>query len=386
MRALVVIAGATLMLNTPVLAAAVASQASGASTTAKSTIAKVATVAATAPTTHAGAPTRSGLLLVRQQHSRAVKHVKAPAVSARKRVSFRRASFTPPRLSMGALHGLKNTDDPLALKSSAALVLDQDTGEVLFSKNDRAVLPVASLTKLMTALVVLEANQPLDQLLTVTDDLFGTEKRTRSRLSVGASLTRIELMHLALMASENRAAHTLGANFPGGPEAFVAAMNRRAVELGMTQTKYVEPTGLSSGNQSSARDLALLVTAAHRHRTLRDLSTSTGLDVDVAERAVRFGNTNLLIASPTWDIGLQKTGYIAEAGRCLVMQAKLAGRKLVMVFLDSAGRHSRLGDAERVRQWLLQMPSAPNLTTVPVAAKPPVAGEANPIAAPTPET
>ncbi len=273
---------------------------------------------------------------------------------AANRVGLRRATYAPPRPSHGSLHGLQNADDPLALKSSAALVVDQDTGEVLFSKNERAVLPVASLTKLMTALVVLEAKQSLHETLVVTDDAFDTEKRSRSRLALGATLTRIELLHLALMASENRSAHTLGANYPGGPKAFVAAMNQRAQTLGMTQSNFVEPTGLSSRNQSSARDLALLVQAAYKHRTIRDLSTSNGLDVAVHDRAIHFGNTNLLVASPTWDIGLQKTGYIAEAGRCLVMQAKLAGRKLVMVFLDSAGKYSRLGDAERVRRWLTE--------------------------------
>ena len=315
-------------------------------------------------------PTGGGLQWARHQNPRSVKHAKAPPGLSRKRASFRRVAWTPPRLSFGALHGLQNADDALALKSSAAIVLDQDTGEVLFSKNERAVLPVASLTKLMTALVVLEAKQPLDQLLQVTDEAFDTEKRTRSRLVLGASLSRIELMHLALMASENRAAHTLGANYPGGPDAFVAAMNRRANELGMTQSKFVEPTGLSSRNQSSARDLAMLVKAAHQHRTIRDLSTSHGLDVEVAERAVHFRNTNGLIASPIWDIGLQKTGYISEAGRCLVMQAKLAGRKLVMVFLDSAGKHSRLGDAERVRRWLMQTASAPLQPTTASATPP----------------
>jgi len=171
-------------------------------------------------------------------------------------------------------------------------------------------------------------------------------------LAVGTQLTRGEMMHLALMSSENRAANALGRHFPGGLDAFVAAMNRKAAMLGMKDTHYVEPTGLSSKNQSSARDLAVLVKEAHRHSLLRELSTSQEAQVAVGSRMMQFRNTNGLVRSPQWDIGLQKTGYIAEAGRCLVMQAQLAGRKLIMVLLDSAGKYSRIGDAERIRKWL----------------------------------
>jgi D-alanyl-D-alanine endopeptidase (penicillin-binding protein 7) len=162
----------------------------------------------------------------------------------------------------------------------------------------------------------------------------------------------MDLMHLSLMASENRAAHALGRNHPGGLDGFVQAMNRKAAELGMRDTRFVEPTGLSSANQSSARDLAVLVKEAHKHELLRSLSTSPSYEVAVGERQLQFRNTNRLVDNPTWQIGLQKTGYISEAGRCLVMQAQLAGRKLIMVLLDSAGKYSRLGDAERIRRWL----------------------------------
>lgn len=258
----------------------------------------------------------------------------------------------PARPSFGQLYGLHNISDSLELKSGVALVLDQDTNEVLFSKNSQAVLPIASLTKLMTALVVTEANQPLDEMISVTEDDIDTEKGSRSRLSVGTQLRREEMLHLALMSSENRAAHALGRNFPGGLNAFVAAMNTKAGELGMADTHYVEPTGLSSRNQSSARDLATLVKAAHEHQIIRELSTSPEYQVEVGNRSLQFRNTNNLVRSPAWDIGLQKTGYITEAGRCLVMQAKMAGRKLIMVFLDSAGKYSRIGDAERVRRWI----------------------------------
>jgi len=272
----------------------------------------------------------------------------------------------PARPSFGQLYGLHNTADSLDLKSSVALVLDQDTNEVLFSKNSQAVLPIASITKLMTAVVVTEAKLPLNELLTVSQDDVDTEKGSRSRLKVGTQLNREEMLHLALMSSENRAAHALGRNYPGGIDAFVAAMNRKARELGMNDTQYVEPTGLSSRNQSSARDLATLVKAAHEHQIIREFSTSPEYAVEVGNRSTQFRTTNALVRSPSWDIGLQKTGYITEAGRCLVMQAKMAGRQLIMVFLDSTGKYSRIGDAERVRRWVSELPvHAPVAVGVP---------------------
>ena len=265
---------------------------------------------------------------------------------------------SPTRVSYGQAYGLHAADDPLELKSSVALVVDQETNQVLFSKNPQAVLPIASITKLMTALVVAEAGQPLDELLAVTDDDIDTEKGSVSRLAVGTRLTRGEMLHLALMASENRAANALGRHYPGGLEAFVEMMNRRARELGMVDTRYVEPTGLSSRNQSSANDLSLLVRQAAGVPIIREFSTSLEAQVAVGKRQVQFRNTNGLVRNPTWDIGLQKTGYISEAGRCLVMQAELAGRKLIMVLLDSAGKYSRIGDAERIRKWLTEGPLA----------------------------
>ncbi len=276
-----------------------------------------------------------------------------------KQVKLSRASqavIIPAKPSFGEVAGLHAAHDALDLKSSVALVIDQDTREVLFSKNEQAVLPIASLTKLMTGLVVSEANLPANELIAISQDDVNTEKRSRSRLRVGTELSRGELLHLALMSSENRAAHALGRSFPGGMPAFVNMMNARARSLGMTATRFVEPTGLSSDNQSSARDLALLVNVAHADATLRELSTSPGYLVAVGDRTVQFNNTNRLIKNPSWDIGLQKTGYITEAGQCLVMQTKVAGRKLIMVFLDSAGKLSRLGDAERVRRWVESAP------------------------------
>ena len=272
----------------------------------------------------------------------------------------------PVHPSFGQLSGLHDEADALALKSGVALVLDQDTNEVLFSKNAEAVLPIASITKLMTAVVVTEANLPLDEMITITDDDIDTEKGSRSRLKVGTTLPRGDMLHLALMSSENRAAHALGRTYPGGLAVFVAEMNHKARELGMNDTRYVEPTGLSSANQSSARDLATLVKAAHEHQIIRELSTSHEYAVEVGNRPVQFRNTNGLVKSPEWDIGLQKTGYISEAGRCLVMQAKMAGRQLIMVFLDSAGKYSRIGDAERVRRWITES-AAPAVPTLAVA-------------------
>jgi serine-type D-Ala-D-Ala endopeptidase (penicillin-binding protein 7) len=292
------------------------------------------------------------------QAQRAVSY-KAPAAkpvrTAKPQGPARRAAAmkaSPRRPSLGEVQGLHATQDPLDLKSSVALVVDQDTNQVLVSKNAQAVLPIASITKLMTAMVVTEQGMPLDEIITVSEDDIDTEKGSRSRLKVGTQLTRGEMLHLALMSSENRAAHALGRSYPGGLQAFVAAMNATATRLGMNDTRYVEPTGLSSQNRSSARDLTLLVKAAYGYPLIRELSTSPEAAFAVGSRNQQFRNTNGLVRNPAWDIGLQKTGYIAEAGRCVVMQAQLAGRKLIMVLLDSAGKYSRIGDAERIRRWL----------------------------------
>lgn len=255
-----------------------------------------------------------------------------------------------PRVSTGERLGLRASHDALDLNSSVALVVDQETSEVLFSKNDTAVLPIASLTKLMTGLVIADAHLSLDEQITITDDDASVYRN--SRLAVGTTLSRGELMHLALMSSENRAANALGRTFPGGSDQFVRLMNAKARELGMRDTRYVEPTGLSSQNQSSARDLATLVSVAYERPILRSLSTSPSHQLELGHRTLQYNNSNRLIRNPEWEIGLQKTGYISEAGRCLVMQAKVAGRRLIMVFLDSAGKLSRAQDAERVRRWV----------------------------------
>ena len=259
---------------------------------------------------------------------------------------------TDTRASFGRAAGLHQSGDALDLRSSVALVIDQDTHEVLLRKNDLAVLPIASLTKLMTGLVISDANLSADEMITITQEDVDTEKGSTSRLAVGSVLSRGDLLHLALMSSENRAAHALGRTYPNGLSAFIKAMNDRANGLGMRSTHFVEPTGLSSKNQSSATDLAVLVGAAYNVPVLRELSTSPGREVSVGRRTLQYNTTNRLVKSPNWDIGLQKTGYISEAGQCLVMQTKVAGRKLIMVFLDSAGKLSRIADAERVRRWV----------------------------------
>jgi D-alanyl-D-alanine endopeptidase (penicillin-binding protein 7) len=306
-------------------------------------------------TASAATTTPAGAQASKAQQSKkpaaAAKKKKKTATS--KRSKARRTAYAaPPRLTYGQQMGLRSTPDPLSLKSSVALVIDQDTDEVIVSKNPEAVLPIASITKLMTALVVTEAELPLDQTLTITQADVDTEKGSGSRLRVGTHLSRGEMLHLALMSSENRAAHALGRHYPGGLPAFVDAMNRKAAELGMTDTRYVDPTGLSSRNQSSARDLAALVKAAYQHDLIRTLSTSPLHYVEVGPREMQFRNSNKLVFSPEWSIGLQKTGYIAEAGRCVVMQAELAGRKLIMVLLDSAGTYTRIADAERIRHMI----------------------------------
>jgi serine-type D-Ala-D-Ala endopeptidase (penicillin-binding protein 7) len=296
------------------------------------------------------------------------------AVKVKKVRAVRVRYVEPARPSYGQLNGLHANGDALELKSGAVLVLDQDTNEVLFAKNTQAVLPIASITKLMTALVVTDAKQPMDQVLTIDNEDIDTEKNSRSRLRVGTALTREEMLRLALMASENRAANALGRNYPGGLPAIVAAMNRKAQALGMSHTHYVEPTGLSSLNQSNAADLALLVREANNHEVIRSMSTTPEMAVAVGSRALQFRNTNSLVRKADWEIGVQKTGYITEAGRCLVMQAQMAGRKLIFVLLDSAGKYSRVGDAERIRKWLTD--TAPAALTSPAALTVPAAAPA----------
>jgi serine-type D-Ala-D-Ala endopeptidase (penicillin-binding protein 7) len=248
----------------------------------------------------------------------------------------------------------KRGDDlhlPFALKSAVALVVDQDTDEVLIEKNTNLILPIASITKLMTALVTIEADLAMDEELIVTRD-DRTVDRVRSLLRPGVKLTRGQALHLALMSSENHAAQLLGRSYPGGIEQFVEAMNAKAQMLGMHDSRFVDPTGLSPDNRSTPQDLVRLVKAAYEYPAIRDYSTTTSMSMPFGKRQVRYSNTNRLVSNPSWEIGLQKTGYISAAGRCLVMQAVIQGRRVVMVLLDSTGKYSRIGDAQRIRSWL----------------------------------
>jgi len=262
------------------------------------------------------------------------------------------------RPSFAAAMGLRGKHDDLNLKSSVALIVDRQTHEVLFEKNSHAALPIASITKLMTSLVVLDAQLPFDEQIVIhQDDVNVYPGRTRSRVTEGARMSREQALILALMSSENRAAHALGRNYPGGIPAFVDAMNAKARLLGMTQSKFADPTGLSSDNVSSPEDLTKLVEAAYQHKSLREFSTKPDYNIMIGKREQKFINTNRLVRASDMDIGLQKTGYISAAGRCLVMQAKVVGRDVVMVFLDSVGAQSRFADAVRVRQWLEANPT-----------------------------
>lgn len=240
----------------------------------------------------------------------------------------------------------------LALKSAAAVVLDQTTGEILYGKNSHNLHPIASITKLMTSMVVYDAQLDPNELITITDEDVDYLRNTGSRLHVGAALPRDELMRLALMSSENRAAAALSRAYPGGREAFIRAMNEKATSLGLQGTRFADSTGLSSTNVSTAEDLATLVKHAHGYPKIREYSTMTQYDAEVNGRKLAYRNTNGLVANPSWGIGLSKTGFINEAGRCLVMQAQLAGRAVIIVLLDSWGKQTRGADALRVRQWL----------------------------------
>ncbi|NKJ48600.1 D-alanyl-D-alanine endopeptidase [Burkholderia sp. SG-MS1] len=298
----------------------------------------------------------------------------APRASAkRKRVSFtsngrhrsvvRRVAYEPRQPTVGQAFGLHETPDALMLRSSVAYVIDQNSGEPLFDKNSRAVVPIASITKLMTSMVVLDSKESMTDQIEVTDEDRDYEKNTGSRLSVGSVLSREDMLHIALMASENRAAAALSRYFPGGRPAFLAAMNAKAKQLGMTDTHFENPTGLTSQNVSSARDLVKMVNAAYQYPLIRKFSTDRSYEVYTGKRSLAYNSTNALVRNPTWDIGLQKTGFINEAGECLVMQATIHGRPMIMVLLDSSGKYSRFADATRLRTWLDNGGDQPRITS-----------------------
>jgi D-alanyl-D-alanine endopeptidase (penicillin-binding protein 7) len=251
------------------------------------------------------------------------------------------------------------TSEGPILKSSGALVLDPATGQTLYAKNADEVTPIASITKLMTAMVVLDAKLPLDEPLQITNEDIDLLKNTRSRLPIGSHFRRDDLMRLALMASDNRAASALGRNYPGGLVAFVNAMNAKASALGMSHTHYVDSSGLAPGNVSSAIDLGKLVAEASKYDLIREYSTTEAVSVTLpdSKRKLAFVNTNRLVGGSDWQIGLSKTGYISESGMCLVMQAIVANQPVVIVLLDSWGKLTRVADAQRIRKWLEKNPT-----------------------------
>ncbi len=265
-----------------------------------------------------------------------------PSRAQRTAAAARAAAMPPPAASARA--------EAAALRSSTAYVQDLETSTVIFAKNENVVRPIASISKLMTAVVVVDANLPMDEMLEITDEDVDELKHTTSRLRVGTKLSRGDMLHLALMSSENRAANALGRHYPGGLPAFVAAMNAKAQSLGMTSTRFIEPTGLSSNNVSSPHDLARLLRAASQRPLIHRYSTDTEYEVEINNRTQTFRNTNLLVRKPDWDIKVSKTGYINEAGECLVMLARINGRDLAIVLLDSQGKLSRIGDAVRIRR------------------------------------
>jgi D-alanyl-D-alanine endopeptidase (penicillin-binding protein 7) len=251
-------------------------------------------------------------------------------------------------------HVAASDPSSMALLSSTALVIDQTTQQVVFSKNPDPIHPIASITKLMTALVVLESAQDLNEQIAVTDEDVDTLRFTRSHLRVGVHASRLDFLRMALIASENRAASALGRSYPGGIHAFVERMNAEAARLGMTNTHFEDSSGLNGNNVSTAHDLAILVQAAMQYPLIHEITTTASVTVPVGFRGrpIVFRNTNPLVAKPDWDIGLSKTGFINESGQCLVMQATISGHPMVIVLLDSRGKHARIGDANRVRKWL----------------------------------
>ena len=262
------------------------------------------------------------------------------------------------RVSKAAVVQDVDKDGQPILQSSGVLVLDPASGQTLYSKNADHAAPIASITKLMTAMVVLDAKLPLDQVLEIGTEDIDLVKNTHSRLPIGSHFRRDDLLRLSLMASDNRAASALGRHYPGGIGAFIDAMNAKAKQLGLLNTRFVDSSGLQPGNVSSALDLGKLVAAASQYELIREYSTTGAVEVQLpdSKRKLSFVNTNALVRNSDWKIGLSKTGFINESGKCLVMHAMIANQPIVIVLLDSWGRLTRVGDANRIRKWLEKNP------------------------------
>lgn len=282
--------------------------------------------------------------------AKAAKYAARPVVVAAATAST--AAIAANQINKPVIEQSNDIAQSLNLESKAALVMNAVTGEVLYAKNTNQAVPIASITKLMTAMVVLDAKLPLDEAITISEEDIDRMRNTSSRLSVGTVLSRAELLLLALMSSENRAAHALARTYPGGVNAAVAAMNRKAAALGMTQTRFEDGTGLSSNNVASPKDLVALVKTSNTYPLIRRFSTTGGHAVAIKDSVQQFNNTNALVKNPDWEIGVSKTGFINEAGKCLVMQAKIKSTPVVMVLMDSWGKYTRIGDAVRVKKWL----------------------------------
>lgn len=282
--------------------------------------------------------------------AKVAKYAARPVVVAAATAST--AAIAANQISKPVIEQSNDIAKSLNLESKAALVMNAVTGEVLYAKNTNQAVPIASITKLMTAMVVLDAKLPLDEAITINEEDIDRLKNTSSRLSMGTVLSRAELLLLALMSSENRAAHALARTYPGGVTAAVAAMNRKAAALGMTQTQFRDGTGLSSANVASPKDLVTLVKTSNTYPLIRRFSTTGGHAVAIKDSVQQFNNTNALVKNPDWEIGVSKTGFINEAGKCLVMQAKIKSTPVVMVLMDSWGKYTRVGDAVRVKKWL----------------------------------
>lgn len=267
-------------------------------------------------------------------------------------VSLSDASKSPSVHSQHAKIKSGQTYRHLVLRSASAIVEDQITGECLVQKQADAIMPIASITKLMTAMVVLDATMDLQETITIEPEDIDTIRHSHSRLPVSTSITRGDALLLTLMASENRAAHALGRTYPGGLHAFTSAMNAKAKSLGLSDTRFIDPAGIHCGNVSSAKDLARMVDAAYQYSIIREYTTCKETSIQIGKHICQFRNTNRLVGNPRWQIGLSKTGFIDEAGRCLVMQSQVAKRPLLIVLLDAQGKLTRYGDANRIKKWM----------------------------------
>ncbi|MEQ6340929.1 MAG: D-alanyl-D-alanine endopeptidase [Gammaproteobacteria bacterium] len=300
--------------------------------------------AAVVATVHKSVVKKAAVKAVKRQR---VRHAKSSVRHVTRTTHARKV--TPRRYAVA-----RSDDGRLVVMSSMVLVVSQDNEQTIYAKHSDIRSPIASLTKLMTAMVVLDANLPLSEPLMITQDDVDMLRGSSSRLPVGSILSREDMLHLALMSSENRAASALSRAYPGGRRAFVEAMNRKAREIGMTQGHFIDPTGLHAENSATAQDLVKMVKASYQYPLIRRFSTSESYDVALNEHSlpVHFRNTNALIKNDNWDIGLSKTGYINEAGRCLVMQARIAQQPVIIVLLDSQGTYARIGDANRLKKWI----------------------------------